>query len=160
MFFLHKNICCGYSLESPCKHDSKEYTQHMFLWRTDENYSLIIIKYPPYLFFCNQTKSCFPAVKALCILFPKDPLFRLFNWLKTFMGLQLKWLFAILQHGFCDALWYILANSSSTSLTSLSVSLLSCCQTTRFKHTLATRDTISITASIISQVLSCASLKI
>ena len=24
----------------------------MFLWRADENYSLIIIKYPPYLFHC------------------------------------------------------------------------------------------------------------
>ena len=29
--FLHKNICCGYSLESP----------HMFFWRTDENYHQI-----------------------------------------------------------------------------------------------------------------------
>ena len=35
--FLHKNICCGYSLESPCQGDSKEYPQHTFLWRTDEN---------------------------------------------------------------------------------------------------------------------------
>ena len=30
--------------------NSNEYPQHMFLWRTIENYSLIIIKYPPYLF--------------------------------------------------------------------------------------------------------------
>ena len=30
--------------------DSNEYLQHMFLWRTDENYLLIIIKYP-HLFF-------------------------------------------------------------------------------------------------------------
>ena len=31
--------------------DSNEYPEHMFLWRTDENYPSIIIKYPPYLFF-------------------------------------------------------------------------------------------------------------
>ena len=31
--------------------DSNEYPQHMFLWRTDENYPSIIIKYPPYLSF-------------------------------------------------------------------------------------------------------------
>ena len=36
--FLHKNICYGYSLESP-------------RWRTIENYPLIIITYPPYLFY-------------------------------------------------------------------------------------------------------------
>ena len=72
--FLHKNLCCWYSLESPRRVDSneypqhrfksKEYTQHMFkpmLWvliriaihrflcRTDENYPLIISKYTPYL---------------------------------------------------------------------------------------------------------------
>ena len=29
-----------------------EYPQHIFLWRTDENYPSIIIKYPPYLFHC------------------------------------------------------------------------------------------------------------
>ena len=28
--------------------DSNEYPQHIFLWRTDENYPSIIIKYPPY----------------------------------------------------------------------------------------------------------------
>ena len=38
-----------YSLESPWRGDSNEYQQHMFLWRTDENYPSIIIKYPPYL---------------------------------------------------------------------------------------------------------------
>ena len=32
---------------------SNEYPQHMFLWRIIENYPLIIIKYPPYLFFCD-----------------------------------------------------------------------------------------------------------
>ena len=34
----------GYSLESPQRGDFTEYPQHMFLWRTLENYPLI--KYP------------------------------------------------------------------------------------------------------------------
>ena len=49
-----KNKCCGYSLESPwCSEailmGTQYYPQHMFLWRTIENYPLIIAKYPPYL---------------------------------------------------------------------------------------------------------------
>ena len=28
---LHKNICCGYSLESPWRGDSNEYPQHVFM---------------------------------------------------------------------------------------------------------------------------------
>ena len=27
---VHKNICCGYSLESPWRGNSNEYPQHMF----------------------------------------------------------------------------------------------------------------------------------
>ena len=34
--------------------DSNEYLQRMFLWRTGETYPSIIIKYPPYLFFCSE----------------------------------------------------------------------------------------------------------
>ena len=44
--FLHKNM-----LESPCRGDSNEYPQHMFLRRIDENYPSVVIKYPPYLFY-------------------------------------------------------------------------------------------------------------
>ena len=36
----------------PRRGDSNENQQHMFLWRTDENYPSIILKYPPYLFTC------------------------------------------------------------------------------------------------------------
>ena len=43
--FLHKNISCGYSLEAPQQGASNEYPQHMFLWRTGENYPRITIKY-------------------------------------------------------------------------------------------------------------------
>ena len=43
--FLYKNICCGYSLETPHRGVSNEYPQHMFLWRTGENYPRIITKY-------------------------------------------------------------------------------------------------------------------
>ena len=35
--FLHKNICCGFSLELPHQGDSKEYPQHMFLMRNKKN---------------------------------------------------------------------------------------------------------------------------
>ena len=31
--FFHKNICCRYSLEAPCRGTSNEYLQHMFLWK-------------------------------------------------------------------------------------------------------------------------------
>ena len=48
--FLHKNIHCGYSSESPWPGGSNEYPQQMFLWRIEKNYHSIIIKYPPYLF--------------------------------------------------------------------------------------------------------------
>ena len=34
--FLHKNICCGYSLESPWRGDSNQYPQHTFLLSFDE----------------------------------------------------------------------------------------------------------------------------
>ena len=42
------NICCGYPLESPCRGNSNEYPQHVFKWRTIENYRLIITKNHPY----------------------------------------------------------------------------------------------------------------
>ena len=29
--FLHKNICCGYSLEAPHQGASNEYPQHIFM---------------------------------------------------------------------------------------------------------------------------------
>ena len=34
---LHGNICCGYSLEAPCRGASNEYPQHMFSWRNIKN---------------------------------------------------------------------------------------------------------------------------
>ena len=42
--FLHKKVCCGYSLEAPCQGASNEFQQHVFLWRTGENYPKIITK--------------------------------------------------------------------------------------------------------------------
>ena len=47
---LHRNVCWGYSLESPRRGDSNGYPQHMLVWRNKQNYPLIIIKYPSYLF--------------------------------------------------------------------------------------------------------------
>ena len=48
---LHKNLCCGCSLELPRQGDSNEHPQHGFLLRNKQNYHLIIIIYAPY-FFC------------------------------------------------------------------------------------------------------------
>ena len=36
--------CCGYSIEAPHRGASDEYPQHMFLWRTGENYPVILTK--------------------------------------------------------------------------------------------------------------------
>ena len=35
--FLHKNICCGYSLEVPHQGTSNEYPEHMFSCRNKKN---------------------------------------------------------------------------------------------------------------------------
>ena len=53
IFVISPNICSGYSLELPRRSNSVEYSQHMFLWRTIENYLLIITKYLPFLFYCR-----------------------------------------------------------------------------------------------------------
>ena len=42
--FLHKNICCGYSLEAPCWGASNEYPQHMFSWRNKKHISTFLMK--------------------------------------------------------------------------------------------------------------------
>ena len=55
--FLHKNLCCGYSLESPRRGDSNEYPQHMFLWRTDENYPSIINQIPSLSVLLDKRKN-------------------------------------------------------------------------------------------------------
>ena len=49
----HKNLCCGCSLESLREGDSNEIPQHRFIWRNKQNYHLIIIKYAPYFFCCD-----------------------------------------------------------------------------------------------------------
>ena len=38
---------------------NNEYPQHRFLWREKENYTLIITKYPPYLFHCYALACLF-----------------------------------------------------------------------------------------------------
>ena len=65
---LHKNVCCAYSLESPQWGDSNEYPQHVFLWRTVENYPLIILKYPPYLLHWKGT-VIFTSEKRIRLVF-------------------------------------------------------------------------------------------
>ena len=46
--FLHKNICCGYSLEAPRRGTSKEYPQHMFSSRNKKNIDTFWLKKVPY----------------------------------------------------------------------------------------------------------------
>ena len=49
---------------------------HMFLWRTDDNYPLIIIKYPPYLVFCQERRQKEQeSWSRICPLFYKASLF-------------------------------------------------------------------------------------
>ena len=43
-------LTCGYSLESSRRGDSNEYSQHIFLWRNKQNYPLVLIKYPSYMY--------------------------------------------------------------------------------------------------------------
>ena len=42
---LHKNICCGYSLEPYQQGTSNEYPKHLLLWRNGESSPRIIIRY-------------------------------------------------------------------------------------------------------------------
>ena len=60
--FLHKHICCGYSLEAPRRVASNEYPQHMFFmknWRKlSQNYHqiLLLIKSPGAIFLFYHEK--------------------------------------------------------------------------------------------------------
>ena len=47
--FLHKNICCGYSLEVPNRGISNEYPQHMFMWRNKKISTIFGLKKVPHL---------------------------------------------------------------------------------------------------------------
>ena len=84
--FLHKKICCGYSLESPRRGDSNEYQQHMFLLRSDENYPLIIIKYPSYLLCCNLPPSLLAGLGMSAVILKVLPLIIIMLILHNFIG--------------------------------------------------------------------------
>ena len=66
-FALWQLIWCKCSSESPRLGDSNEYPQRMFLRRNNENYLLIIIKYPPYLFFWlhDEFYTCVNNIKQV-----------------------------------------------------------------------------------------------
>ena len=56
MLFLNKNLCCGCSSELPWRGNSNKHLQHRFyedLTKIIFQLSSNIIKYAPYLFFCN-----------------------------------------------------------------------------------------------------------
>ena len=69
MSVLHKNICCGCSLQSPRRGDSNEYRypQHRFLWRNKQNYPIIITRYPPYPFHWSKMGT----PKIITVIYPK-----------------------------------------------------------------------------------------
>ena len=51
--FLHKYICCGYSLEAPPRSTS-EYPYHIFSWRNKKDISIFWMKKVPYLLLCRN----------------------------------------------------------------------------------------------------------
>ena len=50
-------MLCDSNEYQQCMFFSNQNPQHMFLWRTIENYLLIIIRYPPYLFYCKYIQT-------------------------------------------------------------------------------------------------------
>ena len=42
--FLHKNVCCDYSLEAPHRGASNEYPQHRFFVEKDKNIIVFVYK--------------------------------------------------------------------------------------------------------------------
>ena len=55
--FLDEYICCGYSLEGPCRGASNEYAQHKFLLRNKKDISIFRMKKAPYLLLCLVKKE-------------------------------------------------------------------------------------------------------
>ena len=54
--FLYENVCCGYSLEVPCRGTSNEYPQLMFSWRN---------KKKKYQYFSVEQLPCLELAKFL-----------------------------------------------------------------------------------------------
>ena len=55
--FLHKNVCCGFSLESLHCGDSNEYLESTFLWRNNKIILIIKTNAPYKLCFIALTKE-------------------------------------------------------------------------------------------------------
>ena len=49
---LSCTVCCGYSLEAPCRGASNKYPKHMFLLRNKKVISIFRMKKAPYLLLC------------------------------------------------------------------------------------------------------------
>ena len=66
--FLHKNICCGYSLEAPHRGTSNEYP-HIFLWRNKKNINTFGLKKKKtsYQKLCNTSSIHQPRILAMWI---------------------------------------------------------------------------------------------
>ena len=56
--FLHKNICCGCSLEVPQWGASNEYPQHMFSWRNKKDITIFRMKKAPNICWYDWLHDC------------------------------------------------------------------------------------------------------
>ena len=79
--FLNKNICCGYSLEAPWWGTSNEYPQYMFLWRTVENYPIIISEYSSLTVPLTYMYVLHQETRKKYMLFQGQKMFFLESWL-------------------------------------------------------------------------------
>ena len=69
VLFVHKSICCVYSLEAPHRGASNEYPQDMFMWKT---YAASIV-YPQQRFsWTNKKISAFFLKKKKCRVWSYD----------------------------------------------------------------------------------------
>ena len=64
--FLHENICCGYSLDAPCRGTSNEYPQHMFSWRNKKNIYRIPSLIQTYAVTSFYLELCLQIMSFIC----------------------------------------------------------------------------------------------
>ena len=62
---LHKNICCGYSLETPHRSAANKYPQCMFLWRNKKKYQTLFLNKSYVHIHGKYAKFLFIAVTAV-----------------------------------------------------------------------------------------------
>ena len=89
--FLHKSICCGYSLEVPQWGTSNEYLQHMFSWRNKKNINTFWLKNMPNLELYRLTETLIWA--------GYNPFGKCFPWWIIFSFKEILYFFFLAQFG-------------------------------------------------------------